>query len=154
MSRVFAIFPGDGTWGFYPEFAYPSAEDGTRNENIPAEAIEISQADYDQSISDMSYRRWENGKLVEFTPPEPEIVFPVLSKRQFGRMLIELGIDRDVLVAQINAIYTGKELAIALNDFNEATQYERTHPLVGALGSQLGYTPKQMDTYWMTASTF
>lgn len=83
-----------------------------------------------------------------FTPPQPEpdpVPYEV-TRRQLFLELNALGITR----AAIRAMLTGNEAALI--EFEEATAFARTHPLVAALAEQLQFDSAAVDDIFRRAS--
>lgn len=83
-----------------------------------------------------------------FTPPEPEPdpVPQEVTRRQLFLELNALGITR----AAIRAMLAGNEAALI--EFEEATAFARTHPLVAALAEQLQFDSAAVDDIFRRAS--
>ncbi|WP_440595400.1 hypothetical protein [Agrobacterium radiobacter] len=58
---------------------FPSGfySDELHGENIPADAIEITDAQWEEFVAHMGLRRWVDGDVVEYSPPQVEIPDPV-----------------------------------------------------------------------------
>jgi len=98
---------------------------------------------------------WENalagtyGPIAEFTPPTSEELranFPALSPRQLRLGLLSIGITE----GDVEGLLAGDPAGLV--EWQYATQYNRTHPLIDALGVQLQITPEQIDALWTWAS--
>lgn len=66
----YAVFREDGTPGaFYSHDIH--------GENIPADAVEISEEQWREFINNPGLRKWVDGEVVEYMPPPIEIPHPV-----------------------------------------------------------------------------
>ena len=87
-------------------------------------------------------------------PPPPPPVMPTITRRQLRLALLRLGVTGDQVEAQIAAMPgTPIEREAAMIEWQDATTYERNHPLVVMLGAALGLTEAQIDAAWMGAAT-
>ena len=83
---------------------------------------------------------WNGAAFVK--PVLPVVVPQVISPRQFRQALTKY------------LFRTSVENAVAASDqdtkdwYAYATQFERTHPLVLSMATQLGYTATQLDEVW------
>lgn len=84
--------------------------------------------------------------------PTPEPALPALTPRQFGMMLIYIGMDEADIETAINAIEDPQERALALVEFRKAGQYERDHPLVVSLSASLEFEATELDALWSYAA--
>lgn len=78
-------------------------------------------------------------------PPAP--VPPSVTRRQLLLVLNAQGITRAAIRAQI-----GDDEA-ALIEYDEATTFDRPHPLVASLAAAMGLTSAQVDDLFRTAAT-
>ena len=87
-------------------------------------------------------------------PPSPEEIraaMPPLTRRQLRLGLLQNNISTDDIEAAIAAIEDPTERAAAQIEWEDATQYLRTHPLIEQIGAALELTPEQIDAMWMAA---
>lgn len=58
---------------FYPEDAWPKG--------YPTDAIEITEDDWHEFLDNQGARRWDNGQVVEYSPPsvEPVTILPAVT---------------------------------------------------------------------------
>jgi len=110
-------------------FGYES--DGSQDKIIPSNFVQMSDAEIAAHVSAQT--------------PVPQV--PALSPRQIRQALTRVG-----LRAQVEAtVAAGSQ---DLKDWWEfATQFERNHPLVVAMGQQLGQTPQTLDDVWALGKT-
>lgn len=132
---------------------------------IPADAVEITEAQWRDFIENTGRRRW-NGSDVEpyEPPPAPSPVPAVISDRQFAQQLAVLGTitEAEALAwAARGELPDAMEAAIAALPESDrfgarmllasATTYERAHPLVAQLGALLEYDAADLDDLWRAA---
>lgn len=124
------------------------------NENIPASAVEISEAHWREFINNQGLRRWNGKKPVVFTPRAEDVraALPRLTRRQFKLGLLTNSITSDQILATISAMPDGMAKEVAKIEWEDATTFERGHPLVSSIGSSLGLTDHQIDTMWAAAA--
>jgi hypothetical protein len=98
--------------------------------------------------------------------PAPEIAVPrSISDRQFFQQLAVMGLIGPT--EALAAVKTGElpgVLQALVDQMDEdarfatemilsgATQFERSHPLVGQLAAAVGWPPEQIDQFWIAAS--
>jgi len=80
-------------------------------------------------------------------------VFHALSARQLRLGLISGGFDLAEVEASIGRIDDAQERAKAMVEWEYASQFERTHPLIDEIGDALGLTSEQIDGLWVHASS-
>lgn len=83
--------------------------------------------------------------------PEPISGPAVLTRRQLRLGLLGLGITS----AQVEAVIADLDepgRSVALIEWQDATTYERAHPLVEQIGTALGLTVAQLDAAWAGAA--
>jgi len=83
-------------------------------------------------------------------PPPP---MPVLTARQLRLGLVLNGISLSSVEAAIDAIEDETDREVARIEWEYATTFERSHPLVNQIGAALGLTPEQIDAMWAEAAT-
>jgi len=83
-------------------------------------------------------------------PPPPP---PVLTARQLRLGLVHNGISLSSVEAAIDAIEGPTDREVARIEWEYATTFERSHPLVNQIGAALGLTPEQIDAMWTEAAT-
>lgn len=87
------------------------------------------------------------------TPEQARQEMPSLTARQFRLGLVAGGKTPTQVTAVIDAMPEGAEKEVAKIEWEYATTFKRTHPLVMSLGGALGLTPEQIDTMWANALT-
>ena len=95
------------------------------------------------------------GPVAPYQPPTVEelrALMPALTRRQFKLGLLENGISAQTVVQTIEAMPDGMDKEIARIEWDDATSFERLHPLVSSIGGSLGLTEAQIDTMWTAAA--
>ncbi|PDT47438.1 hypothetical protein CO661_11885 [Sinorhizobium fredii] len=103
-------------------------------------------------------RQWMNqnpdAQVHPYIPPTIEQIregMASLTARQFRLGLISAGLTPAQVTATIEAMPAGPDKETALIEWEYATTFKRTHPLIASVGSALGLTDEQIDTMWMAA---
>ncbi|MDH7796422.1 MULTISPECIES: hypothetical protein [unclassified Beijerinckia] len=131
---------------------------------IPSGAIEITEAQWREALSNQGRRLWNGSALIECDLP-PSTPLPIeligaISRRQFAK-----GLAHHEFVAQeeAEAFLTVGTLPAAFatmvaslppeEQFDarmdlQAATFERNHPLVSVFGSAQGMTEVQIDDFW------
>lgn len=93
---------------------------------------------------------------LEQTPEDIRAAMPAIYPTDFARLLQGLrtenypdGVLPSDVEAIIDAIPDKATRELARWDFNRATKFERTNPLIDQIGNALGLTPEQIDAAWM-----
>jgi hypothetical protein len=85
---------------------------------IPAEAVEITQAQYDDLYQNQHARKWQDGQVVEYTPPAPVPTATDVDRERDRRFTlgapVDLGSGR-TFVADIDDRSVTNITALALN---------------------------------------
>lgn len=121
-------------YGWVPFTASPS-DDEPMGREIYAQAIE--------------------GAVEAYQPPsdaERRALMPVLTRRQFKLGLLENGISAQTVLQTIEAMPDGIDKEVARIEWDDATSFERLHPLVSSIGGSLGLTEAQIDAMWTAAA--
>lgn len=84
--------------------------------------------------------------VLEDAPLQP------LTSRQLRLGLVANGISLSSVEAAIDAIEDETEREMARIEWEYATTFERSHPLIEQVGSALGLTPEQIDDMWAEAA--
>lgn len=90
-----------------------------------------------------------------FLPPVPVEVTPVLSplsRRQLRLALLSIGVTADDIEAYIAAIPDPQDRAAALIEWQDASAYERGHPLLVDIAAAMGLVAEQVDVLWIWAA--
>lgn len=79
---------------------------------------------------------------------------PTITRRQLRLALLGLGMTGAQVEAQIATMPgTSVEREAALIEWQDAATYQRTNPLIVALGAALGLTEAQIDNAWRGAAS-
>jgi hypothetical protein len=87
-----------------------------------------------------------------FTRPAPPRIFRSLTARQLRLWIIGAGLPLAAVETQLEAIEDATTRERARVEWEYATAYERTHPLVVQLGAALGLTTAQIDAAFIAAA--
>ncbi|MCT7668158.1 hypothetical protein [Shinella kummerowiae] len=95
---------------------------------------------------------WEaSGNVIPpFVSPPPPI--GTLTRRQARLGLLSIGITVEDVEAHIAAIADPADRAAALIEWQDATAYERDHPLVADLAAAFALPAAQVDALWLWAA--
>lgn len=77
---------------------------------------------------------------------------PSLTARQLRLGLMDAGITSTEVVAAIEKMPTERDRKTTAVEWEYATNFERCHPLITAIGNFLGLTNAQIDLMWRSAS--
>lgn len=94
------------------------------------------------------------GTVAPYTPPTQEEVranMPTLTARQFRIGLIRGGFTLAQVTSAIEAMPEGATKEEAKIEWEYATTFDRTHPLIAMVGASLGLTDEQIDAMWVAA---
>lgn len=74
--KIYATFDDDGfPTGFWNDEVFPNRTDGSQHPSIPSTAICITPHQWQEFIDNAGLRKWEDGRVVPFTPaPGPTTV--------------------------------------------------------------------------------
>ena len=93
-----------------------------------------------------------DGNTIAPYEPPPEPLRP-LTARQLRLGLVTNGISLSSVEAAIDAIEDQTDREVARIEWEYATTFERSHPLIEQVGAALGLTPEQIDAMWTEAVT-
>jgi len=131
--------------------------------------IEITEEEYQAALDGIV-----NGKIISvesgifsiIDPPEPEPEStdtepelpeskptPPITARQLRLCLVLNGISLDLVESAIDSIEDKTEREVARIEWEYATVFERSHPLIEQIGTSLGLTTEQIDEMWQEAIT-
>lgn len=124
--------------GFYPDDIWPVG--------YPDDAIEISEAQWFEFISNAGLRKWQNGEVVEFVPPSPPEPEIRVSSRQFKIQLV-----RDEMYRQVEdwVLSEGEEAIIA---WNHASTFVMSDTVMQEGFANFGFTDEQIRAFFARAA--
>jgi hypothetical protein len=111
----------------------------------------------DDSPHNVALRKYiadHNTPIVPYAPVEedPRIFMRTLSARQLRLGLLSANITPTQVLAVIDGLPEGVEKETAKIEWEYATEFRRTHPLIETVGAALNLTPEQIDTLWNAAA--
>lgn len=145
-----------------------TAEDGVYvlNVNITDAHEETYDCDYVSRPEDAfglnpAIRVWilenlSSVQVIPYTPPTTEaarLAMPPITARQLRLGLIANGIMPSLVQATIEAMPAGPSRESALVEWEYASSFERTHPLIASVAAGLSLTAEQVDAMWMAATS-
>lgn len=89
-----------------------------------------------------------------YTPPTPEKIrasLPNLTARQLRLGLVNGGFTLSQVQSVIDSMPEGAAKETAKIEWEYATTFNRTHPLIATVGAALGLSDEQIDAMWMAA---
>ena len=86
-----------------------------------------------------------------WTPEELREWMPTLTARQFRLGLVASGISPSQIDFIISQMPNGPDKDTAEIEWEYATTFKRTHPLIDTLSAALNLTPESVDTMWTNA---
>lgn len=98
---------------------------------------------------------WEaaGNSIPPYVPPEPTApAISPLTARQLRLGLVMNGFTLDQVETAIVDIDDPEQRAVASIEWEYASRFERTHPLIAQVGAALGLTDEQVDGMWEAAS--
>lgn len=162
---MFAIKDATGRWAEWRGGARPSKLDDGALFTLPHPTV------VEASFSPEDLDRYDLAKVIEVAPPQGKfvasytlgdlsgtpikmdvyedipIVFPELTSRQLWRALAILEED-DAVEAAIEALPRADR-----REAQNATKFERDHPLIISLAPLMDLTDSQLDDVWLWAAT-
>lgn len=148
-NEIYAKFNDDGfVAGFWQTAAYaPPADGEDRNPIIPADAINITEAQFDELFKHPQTRKWQDGHVVPYDPPAPEPIIPDrVSRRQFRLQLIDAGI-----LDQVEGWIATQDIRTQAAYADSGT-FVRTDEMLQQGFAALGFTELQVDAFFATAA--
>jgi hypothetical protein len=109
-------------------------------------------ASHEEITEGMLYRDGVILPKPEPTPDELRSTFPELTPPTFWKAARQVGITKEGVMAQIEAIQDEDLKADMLIDIEEATGFLRLNPTVVAMTAANGILPEQLDALWMWAA--
>ncbi|HEV7321594.1 MAG TPA: hypothetical protein VGO04_23575 [Ensifer sp.] len=89
-----------------------------------------------------------------YVPPDVDTIrasMPSLSARQFRLGLLAEGVRSSQVTALIEAMPEGSAKGVAQIEWEYATTFVRTQPLVAEIGAGLGLSDERIDSMWTAA---
>lgn len=145
----YAVFEKSG----FPIAFYSSEIHGTMGEDaslVPTDAIEITDAQWQDFIDNQGYRKWLDGDVATYTPPVSPIKLPDLAPYQF-RAMLKLSGKQEALYAFISALEDPAK-TIAQSKLEYSLSFKRDNSLVLDAQHALGLTDKALDALWVQAT--
>ncbi|WP_234896316.1 hypothetical protein [Sinorhizobium meliloti] len=96
------------------------------------------------------------GSVAPYQAPSIEEIrdrMPYLTARQLRLGLVNNGYSMSQVSAVIDAMPEGSDKETARIEWEYATTFERTHPLIATVGAALSISEEQTDTMWTAAAT-
>ncbi len=141
----YGVFEDGFPKGFYSQELH--------GENIPDDAIEITDEQWLELINNQGMRRFLDGQVVEYTPPVEPVPPPPITKRQLRLTLVRNGISLASVDAAIASMPDGLSKEEAQIEWADASTFNRNHPTLLLIASALGLTQVQIDAMWAEAVT-
>jgi hypothetical protein len=148
-NKIYMTFNDEGFLiGCYNSVAYdPPLEGQERSERIPRNAIEMTDDQYVELISNQGLRKWVDGQIIVYDPPAPEPITPDrVSRRQFRRQLFD-----DGLLASVEA-WVSQQDAETQMAYADAATFVRTDEMMQQGFAALGFTVDQVDAFFTSAA--
>ncbi len=125
-------------------------------DDIPLEAIEITDENWLEFINNAGRRRWDGGKVVEYTPPGPtaeeqRALMHPLEKWRFDTIIDSRPGLRDKIETAIERnIPDLLQRATVRNKFRSVTQFSRLDPMFPFLASDpdINISDLEIDEMW------
>lgn len=111
-------------------------------------------SDSDETCRDLHAKAMESGNVAPHEPPSAEdarSAMPSLTARQLRLGLIANGIMPSQVQSVLEAMPEGPSRESALVEWEYASSFERTHPLIASVSAGLSLTDEQVDAMWMKA---
>ncbi|MNE05795.1 hypothetical protein D3C80_983690 [compost metagenome] len=141
----YGVFEDGFPKGFY--------SDELHGDNIPAEAIEITDEQWLELINNQGMRRFVNGVVVEYSHPIEPVPPAPITRRQLRLTLVRNGISLSSVEAAIAAMPDGLAKEEAQIEWADASTFNRIHPTLLLIAGALGLTEAQVDAMWAEAVT-
>lgn len=105
----------------------------------------LTNSEYDDYVANMAE------KLAEWDLIKDKLAMPNVTPRQLRLALAMIGITSAMIDESLNSL-PEPDRSLALIEWEYATHFERTHPLVDSVSTLLGWTSEQLNELWLTAS--
>lgn len=116
--------------------------DGSQDDYITNDMIQLTDDEVDRHLNPQKYMTDEEKYALYILKLKP------LKRRQFMRALVMSGFDLDQIEATISSIEDPQTRQLALIDWRDATEFERTDDTLIMMSSMLGLTSEQVDALW------
>lgn len=114
---------------------------------IPADAIEITQAQFDELYEYQGSRKWVDGQIVVYDPPPPEPAIPDrVSRRQFRLQLIDAG-----LLEHVEGWVATQDIRTKAA-YADSSTFVRSDEMLQQGFAGLGFTVDEVDRFFMEAA--
>lgn len=126
---------------------YAFEDDGSQDDHILPGYIPLTEEEVDRIYNPTRYmneEELEQHRLSSFKP---------LTRRQFMRTLVLQGYDLDMIEQQIKSIEDVQARQLALIDWKDATEFQRTDDNLIMMAGMLGLNTEQIDAMWQFALT-
>lgn len=119
---------------------------------VTSEVGDVVRIVADEAFVDAVYPgRWQLvGPVAE--PPSPDPVLPALTRRRLRLGLLSIGIRAPDVEAVIAAIPDEEAREWAMIEWQDASEYERNHPLIADVAAALDLPSEQVDALWIWAA--
>jgi len=91
-------------------------------------------------------------KLAMFALPPPAVVIPDVTPRQIRQALIMSGLTLQQITDALDSLSEPTK-SMAKIEWEYSISFQRSRPLVVAVGQLLGWTSTQLDDLWKLAAT-
>lgn len=74
-NKFYGLFDAEGkSQAFYADDIYPPDEDGSRHAAIPTDAVELTEAEWQELVEDQAHTRYVKSAVtrIELPPPPPQ----------------------------------------------------------------------------------
>lgn len=120
--------------------------------DIPTGVLEITDEQWLEYIDNQGRRKFADGQLVEFVPPPPEPVIPDrVSSRQFYMMLDRMDTTTNPGIYDQFASWVALQPRSIRLVYEKDGSIDRTDETLQQSFAALGFTPEQIDAFFITA---
>lgn len=84
--------------------------------NVPSDAIEITDEQWSEFLENSGARKWQNGQVVEYTPPSPPLAATVVSAVTLWERLTETEAEQ-VNAAMATQPFRTRQIFLTANTF-------------------------------------
>jgi len=126
-------------------------ESGTIRVILDGDEFESAVPDDPRNRHRQMISEWEAAGNTIPAADDVQPIAPPLTARQLRLGLVTNGFSLDQVEAAIAAIEDPQQRAVASIEWEYASQFERSHPLIAQVGAALGLTAEQIDQMWIEA---